>query len=48
LLQSGQVIFDWWKIELDDRQVIGGYHMQAWILSTSNISLQVLGHFELR
>jgi hypothetical protein len=25
-----------------------GYHMQGWILSTSNINLQVLAHFELR
>jgi hypothetical protein len=48
LLRSRQVIFDLWKIELSVRQVIIGHHMQAWILSTSNVSLQVLEHFELR
>lgn len=48
LLRSRQVIFDLWKIELGVRQVIIGHHMQAWILSTSNVSLQVLEHFELR
>jgi hypothetical protein len=48
LLRSGQVIFDLWKIELRVRQVIVGHHMQAWVLSTSNVSLQILEHFELR
>jgi hypothetical protein len=48
LLRSGQVIFDLWKIELGVRQVIVGHHMQAWVLSTSNVSLQILEHFELR